>query len=305
MGILVDFHSHFFSRPFFEALAEASPLDGSVPEKLTSVLAAAGIEPPSASVAEHLARWTAELDRYGVGHLVTFASLPQEQAAVAEAVRLSAGRLSGLLVLDPTAPEAPERARAALAEDGYRGVVLFPALHGYRIDGPELDAVLDVLGQARAIAVVHCGLLRIALRDRFRLPRAYDLALANPLALVPVADRHADVRFVVPHFGAGFLREVLIAGAQCENVYVDTSSSNSWVDTQPTRTTLADVFERALGVFGPERILFGTDSSVFPRGWRHEVLLMQREALGACGLSGRDRERILGANAARLLALTS
>ena len=94
-----------------------------------------------------------------------------------------------------------------------------------------------------------------------------------------------------------------MAGAQCGNIYVDTGSSQAWLATQPARLTLADVFERALGVFGPERILFGTDSSVFPRGWRREILLAQREALGACGVREEDQARIFGMNAAQILRL--
>jgi predicted TIM-barrel fold metal-dependent hydrolase len=73
--------------------------------------------------------------------------------------------------------------------------------------------------------------------------------------------------------------------------------------TQPGGITLVEVFERALDVFGPARILFGTDSSTFPRGWRHDLHLAQREALGAVGTSGADIERVMGGNAARLLGL--
>jgi hypothetical protein len=142
------------------------------------------------------------------------------------------------------------------------------------------------------------------LRERFGLPRQVDLTCANPLDLIGPAERFAHVPFVVPHFGAGFLRETLLAGAQCANVYVDTSSSHTWLKTEPAHLSLADVFERALAVFGPERILFGTDSSTFPRGWRRDLLLAQREALGACGVREEDRARILGMNAAQLLRIT-
>ena len=34
---------------------------------------------------------------------------------------------------------------------------------------------------------------------------------------------------IVPHFGAGFLREALMAAEACPNLYLDTSSSNSWL----------------------------------------------------------------------------
>ncbi len=100
-----------------------------------------------------------------------------------------------------------------------------------------------------------------------------------------------------------FFREALIAGAQCPNVYVDTSSSNSWIKTQPQKTTLRDVFERAVEVFGPERILFGTDSNVFPAGWRKERLEEQRAALDGCGASEADQELSFSGNARRLLEL--
>ena len=94
-----------------------------------------------------------------------------------------------------------------------------------------------------------------------------------------------------------------MAGAQCTNVHVDTSSTNSWMKTQPGRITLAEVFDRALGVFGAERILFGTDSTVFPAGWRHERRAEQAEALDSLGVSPEDRAAIFAGNAARLLKL--
>lgn len=303
MQPLVDIHTHYFSRVFFQALARSSPLPGSELSRMQRAVGAAGCELPPEDDERHLARWLGELDRCGVQHAVSFASVPEEAEVVAAAVVRSGGRLTGFAVLDPRAPGAPERAGRLLGELGFRGLVLFPALHGYAIDGPELEAVAAAAEPWRAVLVVHCGALRIALRDRFELPRRIDPRLGDPLALVPLADRHPELRFIVPHFGAGFLRETLLLGTQCQNALVDTSSSNAWLATQPGKLALADVFERALEVFGARRILFGTDSSVFPRGWRHDVFVAQREALGACGLGDQDRHRIFYANAAELLEL--
>lgn len=303
MNSLVDFHTHYSSRAFFETLARSSPLPGPASARLQRVAAAAGLELPPEDDDLHLARWIAELDHNGVQHAVTFASVAEEADVVAAAVGRSYGRLSGFAVLDPRAPDAVARAEGLLGEQGFRGLVLFPALHGYRLDGPELERVAAAAEPWRPILVAHCGLLSIPLRDRFGLPRRIDPRLGDPLAIVPLADRHPDLRFVVPHFGAGFLRETLMLGVACPNAHVDTSSSNGWIATQPGRLELADVFERVLEVFGPRRILFGTDSSVFPRGWRHDILLAQREALGACGLGEEDLHRIFHRNAAELLEL--
>ncbi len=303
MTQLVDFHSHFFSRPFFDALAAQSPLPGEPEEKLADVALKTGIEVPSPDLRQHLDRWLSELDAYGVGHLVSFASLPEEIPAVAEAGSLADGRITPFALVNPTADGAPDAVRGLLGERGFRGILLFPAMHRFDLAGDAARAVFSAVHEHGAVAVVHCGVLQVKLRDLLGLPRPYDLSFADPLALIPSANAFSNARFVIPHFGAGLLRETLIAGTMCENVFVDTSSSNAWMATQPGRTSLVDVFERALGVFGAERILFGTDSSTFPRGWRQDLLTVQREALGACGVSEADREQIFGGNAERLLKL--
>ena len=300
---IIDFHSHFFSRSFFEALAAQAPGDEPVADRLAKLATATGIELPSADIAAHLARWIAQLDDQGVEHLCTFASMPEEVETVMEAVRLAAGRLSGFALVNPRAGATADRLRARMEAGLLRGILLFPAMHHFEIAGSEVERLLHVLDDHEGIVFVHCGLLVVKLRDLLGLPRAYDLAHANPLSLIPAANRFRRVRFVIPHFGAGFFRETLMAGAQCENIYVDTSSSNSWVATQAAPLDLVEVFRRALGVFGPERVIFGTDSGVFPAGWRADRLADQRAALAAAGASAVDQAAVFGGNAARLLRL--
>ncbi len=304
MPFLADFHTHLFSRPLFEALAASSPLRGSPAERSERVTRALGVALPAADAGEHLARWLDEMERHGISHMVSFGSAPEETVVLEELAGQARGRMTFFAYVDPLRSGAAAELARLLEHDTVRGALFFPALHQYRLDGPEAAATFEVLDAHGAVAVVHCGILRMPLRERFGIPNRIDLSFANPLALVPPAGRFANVAFVVPHFGAGFLRETLLAGAQCPNVYVDTSSSHAWLSTEPAGLSLADVFERALAVFGPERILFGTDSSVFPRGWRRDLLLAQREALGACGVREEDRARILGMNAAQLLRIT-
>jgi uncharacterized protein len=299
---IVDFHSHLFARPFFAALAKQSPLAGSVDDKIAAVVAQAGIELPSASIAEHTTRWLGELDAKGVDHLVTFASAPEEIAAVAEATALANGRISAIAVCNPLSAGTADKMDALLSDKGYRGVLLFPAMHGYSPADPVCTPLWQVLERHRAIAYVHCGLLVVKLRDLFALPRAYDMRVANPLHVIPAAGAHPGVTFCIPHFGAGLFRETLLAGAQCPNIVTDTSSSNSWIRTQPSAPTLRDVFARAIDVLGPGRVMFGTDSNVFPAGWRADRLAEQREIVAELGLTAAEQQQVFAGNADALLS---
>jgi predicted TIM-barrel fold metal-dependent hydrolase len=300
---VLDAHMHFFSRDFFRLLAaQAGAAQGKDPEQLLAVtLEKAGIELPAADPAAQARRWLLELDRHGVERAVVFASLPGEAEAVLAGARAGGGRLVPYLLVDPTTPEGLEAGRRGLAELGFRGVLLYPALHRFDPAAPALDPLYAEAGRRRAPVVVHCGLLEIRLRDLLGVRPAYDIRGANPLAVAAAAERHRATRYVLPHFGGGFFAEALLAGAQSPNVFVDTSSSNSWMRARPEELSLAAVMRRALAAFGPRRILFGTDSSTFPRGWRADILAAQREALAAAGCGGEDTAQILGRNLAEIL----
>ena len=86
------------------------------------------------------------------------------------------------------------------------------------------------------------------------------------------------------------------------NIYLDTSSSNAWVKYVPG-LTLADVFRRALGSAGPDRLIFGTDSSYFPRGWRRVIHGAQRTALDEIGVEADAATKIFSGNFNRVFPL--
>ncbi|QDV06982.1 Amidohydrolase [Planctomycetes bacterium Poly30] len=301
---ITDFHAHIFARPFFDALASQSPLPGPVEQKLRDVTGRMGIELPEPGIDAHLERWVGQLDEHGVTRLAAFASAPEEIQTVGEMAARSKGRLVPIAVCNPAAPGAAERLRPLLEERGFRGVLLFPAMHHYHLSDDAVRPVLDLLEEHEAIAYVHCGILVIKLRDLLGLPRPYDLRYANPLEVIPAACAHPGLTFCIPHFGAGFFRETLIAGAQCSNVITDTSSTNGWVKTQPDHPSLTSVLERALDVFGVDRVAFGTDSNVFPQGWRSERLTEWRQVAAELGLSEAECVQLFHGTADRLLGAT-
>ena len=113
--------------------------------------------------------------------------------------------------------------------------------------------------------------------------------------------RYPTVPVIIPHFGAGMFREALMAAGSASNILLDTSSSNSWVGLHPG-LTIRDVFARALDQVGPARLLFGSDSSFFPRGWHRAVYDAQRSLLADLGVVAEAQEAVFGGNFARVFA---
>jgi predicted TIM-barrel fold metal-dependent hydrolase len=291
---VTDAHVHFFSPNFFLSLASQSQ---KTPDAIERIL---GWQFPLQP--EDLAdTWVQELDRQGVARAVMIASVPGDEHSLTAALKRHPQRFYGYFMLDPTAADALERVERALAA-GLRGVCLFPAMHRYSVQDPRLKPIFEKIAQRPgAVAFVHCGVLTVGVRTKLGLPAPFDLRYSNPIDLHAVALQHPAVNFVVPHFGAGYFREALMLADLCPNVYLDTSSSNSWIKYQAGELDLAGVFRRTLDVLGPSRIIFGTDSSYFPRGWHAKIFERQVEAMRQISVGEADARQVLGGNLTRLL----
>jgi predicted TIM-barrel fold metal-dependent hydrolase len=290
-----DAHCHFFSSAFFTALARQRG------ERDDAASLCRELEWDEPGPPETLAdRWVRDLDAHGVARAALIASVPGDEGSVASAVARHPSRFVGYFMLDPSAPDAAGRARRALVELGLRVLCLFPAMHHVPLDDDRTLRVVEAAAAVPGAAVfVHCGVLSIAVRRRLHLPSRFDPRLGDPLAVARLALLFPHVPFVIPHFGAGLFREALMAADACANVHLDTSSSNNWIRYTPG-LTLDAVFETALAVAGPSRLLFGTDSSFFPRGWQRAIYDEQRAVVDGLGLSDADAAQVFGGNFDRL-----
>jgi predicted TIM-barrel fold metal-dependent hydrolase len=293
-----DAHCHFFSTAFFTALARQRGPKTSVQDLYQE------LEWDDPGTPETLAdRWVQELDANDVGRTALIASVPGDEASVATAIARHPSRLVGFFMLDPSAIDAVERTRRALSEQGLRALCLFPAMHGVPLHDARTLRVVEAAAAIPGAAVfVHCGVLSVGVRRKVGLPSRFDMQLGDPLGVSRLALTFPQTTFLVPHFGAGLLREALMAADTCANIHLDTSSSNSWIRYTPG-LTLDHVFKTALAVVGPSRLLFGTDSSFFPRGWQKATYQQQKATLGGLGIKAEDEALILGGNFDRLFPL--
>jgi uncharacterized protein len=297
MPHLCDAHCHFFSSRFLEILTKDR---ADLPSEGRGAAVAGLLEWEVPGTAGALAdRWAGELDRHGVSRCALIASIPGDEDSVAEAVARHPSRFVGFFMFNPLAPDADGRLTKALGEQKLRAIALFPAMHRYRLDDEPVARAFEAAASFGAAVFVHCGVLSVGVRKKLGLPSPFDLRLGDPLAVAALSVRFPTVPVIIPHFGAGLFRESLMAADQSPGILLDTSSSNSWMKYYPG-LTLEAVFRQALAAVGPDRLLFGTDSSFFPRGWQTGVYQAQVAALAAAGAGEDVRARVLGGNFERL-----
>ena len=282
---VADAHVHFFSKKFFAALGEHCRLPAG------EVAAKVNWELPPDNPAELARQWAGELDSHGVSRAALIASVPEDEDSTLAAAAAYPDRFFAFAMMNPWSEHEVRK--------GQHAICLFPAMHLYSIQDTRAEVLLEQAASHRCAVFVHCGVLSVGVRKKLGLPSPYDMRYSNPIDLHSVALRHPNVRFIVPHFGAGYFREALMVADLCPNVYLDTSSSNSWMRYEGL--DLVTVFRRALSVVGARRLLFGSDSSFFPRGWNYEVFDAQERTLTELGIGGEDARQILGGNLRRIL----
>jgi predicted TIM-barrel fold metal-dependent hydrolase len=178
-------------------------------------------------------------------------------------------------------------------------------MHGFSVaDDPNVRKIAEIVSKRKGTAIfVHCGALSVGIRGKLGLKSPFDLRLSNPLEVHRLASEFPEVNFIIPHFGAGLWRETLMAADLCQNIFLDTSSTNKWTKYEASATDMRTVFERTIEVTGTSRLLFGSDSSFFPRGWNSTILESQLEVMAGLRLSNDDIAGILGGNLRQLLAV--
>lgn len=299
---VIDAHVHFFSPNFIKNYAESGKAKLTPGDPVSGLLQLMGWDMGDTDPVHLGRRWVEEMDARSISRMVLVTSWPGDEEATALAAQAYPDRLAGYVMINPTADGAANRTARAVTELGLRGVSLFPAMHGFHASDKQVYPIYE--SAAGMPVFIHFGILKVGIRDKLGLVSKFDLRFSNPLDLLPVAKDFPDTTFIIPHFGCGYFQEMLMVASQCPNVCVDSSSSNAWVNLMPYPLTLKDVFVKTLDILGPDRILFGSDSTAFPKGWRQEVFETQAEILQSLNCADEDMKKIFGGNAARVFGIT-
>lgn len=212
---------------------------------------------------------------------------------IAETVRQDR-RLVGLATVDAYAGERSARQlERAVREFGLHGVFVESAKGSLLPDCAEAQPTLAAASSLGVPVFLH-PVRDPVLKERFascgrmseRLTRG-SINAAAALAMLEAAlfERHGGLKVVVTALALGGL---LLAGSVPQNLYIDTTGHHP------------AVVRAAVALFGPQRVVAGTDWPVV-----QEKDLPQRleQMLLAMGLAEADRQRIASSNARELLAL--
>jgi predicted TIM-barrel fold metal-dependent hydrolase len=89
----------------------------------------------------------------------------------------------------------------------------------YSLHDPAVRTVIETAARYPGTAIfVHCGALSVGVRKKLGLPSRFDVRYGNPLDLHALAADFPQVPFIIPHFGAGLLREALMVADLCPNI---------------------------------------------------------------------------------------
>lgn len=296
---IVDFHAHFPAQPGKTKRAEpdrgrdylqeyAQQLrsrwlkewDFEEPEK----------DPPADEV--QAARWAEEVTSNGLHRVVFVTGGGNEH--LAELIKPYPDKFIGFAHHDPQKPAALDELKRAIDELGLKGYKMFGPLIDGNFEDTSWRPIWEFLAERRLPVLIHFGILGGG------GGKAYHHNM-NPLVIHNVARSYPEIPFVIPHFGAGYWKELLHLAWSAPNIYIDTSGSNQWVRWMPYPLDLESLFRKAYETVGPERIIFGSDSSWFPRGFARRYLQDQLRVCRWLNMKEEDIQAIFGGNALRLL----
>lgn len=212
--------------------------------------------------------WIQELDRYGISAIGMMIG-PESWDEFVEARKRHPNRFMGYTNVNPANDDAAEVVKRA-GREKFQGIKLYPSSWDFPVYDERVYPIYEEALKQKLLVILHFGIT---------IGNQANLRFGNPLDIQKPAQDFPELNFMIAHFGAGFFREILMLFYQTNNVVVDSSGSNSWMQYLPYDLTVTKVFEKALKAGGACRIVFGTDSSFFPRGFRYNILEEQYNAV--------------------------
>jgi len=265
---VIDAHAHYFNVNTMQNWLQRGRTMESFSNRTKSRTDMTSIELPDETW-DTAQKWVTELNKYGIETMGVMVGT-EAYAEFKETMKRFPGRFIGYANINPAEEDAAQKVDQA-ARDGFKGIKLYPSSwRDLKVYDEPCYPVYEACKRHDLLVFLHFGIT---------IGGQADLRNGNPIDIQVPSRDYQELDFIIAHFGAGWFREVLLMQYQTDNVYMDSSGSNSWMRYLPYDLDLKMIFRKAIQAGGSHKVLFGTDSTFFPRGWRYNILEAQ---LNAC-----------------------
>ncbi len=224
---------------------------------------------------------------------------------VAETVRAKAGALTGYVYANPFSADDVARAAEWLREKEFTGLIVNSSVRGEFLDDARSDDFFAMAEETGAPVLLHPPAVPVAAGSMKKVGgiehvvRPCDITMG--VAAILLAGRllrFPGLKLIAPNAGGALslLREKLDMAQHRDNVDGPPLSEQLTKIYVDTATPSLPALKAALAVFGPDRLLFGTDSP--PLATSLDAALGMVDALGLS-----DVDAVLHGNAAALFGL--
>ena len=266
MTHIIDFHTHAFPDQVAERAIPALEQAGQVTAQLDG----------------RISSLLASMDEVGIEKSIicSIATNPKQfDSILSWSKDIRSRRIVPFPSFHPEAPN-PCAQISAIRKAEFAGIKMHPFYQNFSLDDERMWPLYERIAAEGLILVMHTGF-------DIGFPRK---RIADPKKILTVVDRIPELKFIATHFGAWDLWDEVEALLLGRPIYLDLSYALHLLPEERARDMILAHPE--------EYLLFGTDS---PWAGQKEVLAQ----LSGLGLDKALEDKILGGNAARLLAGTA
>jgi predicted TIM-barrel fold metal-dependent hydrolase len=203
---------------------------------------------------------------------------------ILEAIARYPERLIGFCVIQPLAGDKALKELERCARNGAKGIgEMRPDMQGFDFkDGKIMKPVIEAVIEHNLIFLTHAS---EPVGHQY-----FGKGTITPEVIYPLIINFPNLKVVCAHWGGGLPFYALMpeVGKALGNVYFDTAATPFLYEPQ--------IFKQVADIIGSDRILFGSD---YPLLSPRRII----DQLESTGLSQKDKAKILGGNAQRLLSI--
>jgi predicted TIM-barrel fold metal-dependent hydrolase len=282
LGMIIDFHTHVVSPGIKERRDEYLGRDACFSLLYTEHQAKlATAEEVITSMDEHGIDRSVILNLGWVSHELCI----ETNDYILEAIARYPKRLIGFCAIQPLAGDKALKELERCVRNGVKGIgEIRPDVQGFDLkDSNLMKPLIEAVMERDLIFLTHAS-----------EPVGHQYlgkGTVTPEIIYPFIIRFPDLKLVCAHWGGGLPFYALMPEVEkiLSNVYFDTAATPFLYKPQ--------IFKQVADITGSNRILFGSD---------YPLLSPKRitDQIESTGLSQKDKAKILGGNAQRLLSIT-